>query len=48
MSHFYTKVPSQKPMLRQIKWQVQNEPIATSGVLPLIIQMSISILFVKP
>ena len=29
--HFRTKVPCQKPMLRQIEWEVQNEPIIMNG-----------------
>ena len=28
------KIPSQKPMLRQIEWGVQNEPITKNTVLP--------------
>ena len=32
--HFHTKVPYQKPMLRQIEWGLQNEPITKNGVLP--------------
>ena len=33
--HFHTKLPSQKPMFRQIEWEVQNGPIAKNTVLPL-------------
>ena len=33
-SHFHTKLPCQKPMLRQIKWWLQNGPIIKNGVLP--------------
>ena len=29
-----TSFPYQKPMLRQIKWWVQNGPITKNGVLP--------------
>ena len=32
--HFYTNLPNQKPMLRQIEWEVQNGPIKKNGVLP--------------
>ena len=32
--HFHTKLPYQKPMLRQIEWRVQIGPIAMNGVLP--------------
>ena len=32
--HFDTKLPYQKPMLRQIEWWVQNGPITKNGVLP--------------
>ena len=32
--HFQTKLPYQNPMLRQIKWWVQNVPITKNGVLP--------------
>ena len=32
--YFNTKLPCQKPMLRQIKWEVQNRPITKVGVLP--------------
>ena len=32
--HFYTKLPYQKSMLRQIEWWVQNRPITKNGVLP--------------
>ena len=32
--HFHTKLPDEKPMLRQIEWCVQNGPITKSGVLP--------------
>ena len=31
--HFHTKLPYQKPMLRQIEWWVQNGPITRNGVL---------------
>ena len=31
--HFYTKLPYQKPMLRQLEWWVQNGSIAKDGVL---------------
>ena len=34
MHHFRTKLPYQKPMLRQIEWWVQNGPITKNGVLP--------------
>ena len=34
--HFHTKLPYQKPMLRQIKWWLQNGPIKKNGVLPVI------------
>ena len=30
----YKTVPSQKPILRQIKWGVQNGPITKNRVLP--------------
>ena len=32
--HFHTKLPCQKPMLRQIKWWLQNGPIKENGALP--------------
>ena len=32
--HFHTKLPYQRPMLRQIKWWLQNEPVKKNGVLP--------------
>ena len=32
--HLYTKLLCQKPMLRQIEWGIQNEPITKNGVLP--------------
>ena len=32
--HFHSKLLCQKPVLRQIEWQLQNEPITKSGVLP--------------
>ena len=32
--HIHTKLPSQKPMLRQIEWGVQNGPITKNTVLP--------------
>ena len=32
--HFHIKLPHQKPMLRQIKWWLQNGPITKNGVLP--------------
>ena len=32
--HFHTKLPCQKPILRQIEWEVQNGPITKNGVLP--------------
>ena len=32
--HFHTKLPYQKPMLRQTEWWVQNGPITKKGVLP--------------
>ena len=31
--HFHTKLPYQKPMLRQIEWWVQNGPITKNGIL---------------
>ena len=31
--HFHTKLPYQKPMLRQINWWLQNGPITKNGVL---------------
>ena len=31
--HFHSKLLCQKPMLRQIEWQLQNGPITKSGVL---------------
>ena len=31
--YFHTKLPYQKPMLRQIEWRVQNGPITKNGVL---------------
>ena len=33
-SHFYSKLLCQKPVLRQIEWQLQNGRITKSGVLP--------------
>ena len=32
--HLHTKLPCQKPILRQIEWEVQNGPIKKNGVLP--------------
>ena len=32
--HFHTKLPYQKPMLRELEWWVQNGPITKNGVLP--------------
>ena len=32
--HIHTKLPYQKPMLRQIEWWIQNGPITKNGVLP--------------
>ena len=32
--YFNTKLSSQKPMLRQIIWGVQDKPITKNGVLP--------------
>ena len=32
--HFHTKLPSQKPMLSQIEWGLQDAPITKNGVLP--------------
>ena len=32
--HFYTKLPCQKPLLRQVEWGVQNGHITKNGVLP--------------
>ena len=34
--HFYTKLPCQKLMLRQIEWGVQIGPITKNALLPLI------------
>ena len=34
MQHCHAKLLSQKPMLRQIEWGIQNGPIAVNGVLP--------------
>ena len=34
---FVTKLPCQKPMLRKMKWGLQNGPITRKGVLPVII-----------
>ena len=33
---FHTKLPCQKPMLSQIEWGVQNEPITKNGLWQLI------------
>ena len=33
-NHFHTKLPYQKPILRQIKWWLQNVPVTKNGVLP--------------
>ena len=33
--HFHKKLPSKKPMLRQIEWGLQNEPITNIRLLPL-------------
>ena len=32
--YFHSNLLCQKPILRQIEWQLQNEPITQSGVLP--------------
>ena len=37
IDYFHTKLPYQKPMLRQIEWWVQNGPIAKNRVLPVTI-----------
>ena len=34
MHHFHTKLPYEKPLLRQIEWCVKNGPITKNGVLP--------------
>ena len=34
MQHFHTKLPCQKPILRQIEWGVQNGPTTKNGVIP--------------
>ena len=34
MHYFHTKLPYQKPMLRQIEWSLQNGPITENRVLP--------------
>ena len=34
MYYFHTKVPYQKPILRQIEWWVQNGFLTDKGVLP--------------
>ena len=34
MDHFHTRLPYQKPMLRQTEWWVQNGSIIKNGVLP--------------
>ena len=34
MHHFHTKLPYQKPMLRQNEWRVLNGPITKNGFLP--------------
>ena len=39
---FHTKLPYQTPVLRPIKWWLQNGPITKKGVLPLI-----TLLFLK-
>ena len=33
-AHFHTKLPYQRPMLRQTEWRVQNGPITKNDVLP--------------
>ena len=33
--HSHTKLPCQKPMLRQIEWGVQNKPVRKNGLLSL-------------
>ena len=33
--YFHTKMPCQKPMLRQIEQGEENEPLTKNGVLPL-------------
>ena len=40
-TRFHTKLPFQKPMLRQIEWGVQNWPITKEGVLPVATLVSI-------
>ena len=32
--YFHTKLPCQKPMLKQIEWEVRNGSITKDGVLP--------------
>ena len=34
MQYFHTKLPCQKPILRQKGWEVQNGPITKNGVFP--------------
>ena len=33
--HFHTKLPGQKPMLRQIEWGIQTGHVTKNGLLPL-------------
>ena len=32
MQHLHTKLTCQKPMLRQVKWEVQDGPITKNGI----------------
>ena len=36
---FFKKLPCQKPLLRQIEWQLQNWPITKSEVLPVFVKL---------
>ena len=32
MQHLHTKLTCQKPMLRQVEWEVQDGPITKNGI----------------
>ena len=45
MHHFHTKLPYQKPMLRQVEWRVQNGPVTKNEFLPVTTLLFLKILF---
>ena len=47
-AHFHTKLPYQRPMLRQIEWRVQNGPITKNDVLPVTTLFFLKFCFKNP